>query len=108
MPLTVEPPAGPVDADITPHLGSYQRAGVLIEVLNGTDKHEGPTLRTTVTGPIAELSPDPVHEYPMTAAGLDLWLVREPGTRAWAPVTFYTLPTGVKYVHFGVRATPKA
>jgi hypothetical protein len=26
----------------------------------------------------------------------------------WVPVTFYALPTGEKYLHVGVRATPKA
>ena len=62
--------------DITPHLGTYERAGVVMEVLAGTDKHEGPTLRTTVTGPIAEMVPDPVDEYAMTPVGPDLWLVR--------------------------------
>jgi CubicO group peptidase (beta-lactamase class C family) len=113
MPAAIEPPAvsaeeGPVEADITPHLGTYERAGVVMEVLAGTDKHAGPTLRTTVTGPIAEMVPDPVDEYAMTPAGPDLWLVREPGTQTWAPVTFYALPTGEKYLHFGVRATPKA
>jgi hypothetical protein len=25
----------------------------------------------------------------------------------WIPVTFYSLPTGERYLHFGVRATPK-
>jgi CubicO group peptidase (beta-lactamase class C family)/pimeloyl-ACP methyl ester carboxylesterase len=108
MPPAIEPPAEPVDADITPHLGRYERAGVIEEVLASTDKHDGPTLRTTVTGPLAEIVPDPVDEYAMTPAGPDLWLVREPGTQTWAPVTFYALPTGEKYLHFGVRATPKA
>jgi dipeptidyl aminopeptidase/acylaminoacyl peptidase/CubicO group peptidase (beta-lactamase class C family) len=118
MPAAIEPPPvsadkGPVQADITPHLGSYERAGVLIEVLAGpaktsTGEAEGPTLRTTVTGPIAEVIPDPVEEYAMTPVGPDLWLVREPGTQTWAPVTFYALPTGEKYLHFSVRATPKA
>ncbi len=84
MPAAIEPPAEPVEADITPHLGRYERAGVLIEVLAGpsktsTEKTEGPTLRTTVTGPIAELMPDPVEEYAMIPAGPDRWLVREPG-----------------------------
>jgi hypothetical protein len=51
--------------------------------------------------------PDPVDEYAMTPVGPDRWLVREPGTQTWAPVTFYALPTGEKYLHFGVRATPK-
>jgi hypothetical protein len=113
MPAAIQPPPvpaenGPAEADITPHLGRYERAGVLIEVLPGTDKTDGPTLRTTVTGPIAELMPDPVQEYAMTPAAAGQWLVREPGTQTWAPVTFYALPTGEKYLHFGVRATPKA
>jgi CubicO group peptidase (beta-lactamase class C family) len=113
MPAAIEPPPvsaqeGPVVADITPHLGRYERAGVLEEVLASTEKNDGPTLRTTITGPIADLLPDPVSEYPMTPVGPDLWLVREPGTQTWAPVTFYALPTGEKYLHFGVRATPKA
>lgn len=118
MPPAIEPPPasaqeGPADADITPHLGRYERAGVLIEVLAGpvnpsTGKNDGPTLRTTVTGPLAAMVPDPVDEYPMTPAGPGLWLVREPGTQTWSPVTFYALPTGEKYLHFGVRATPKA
>jgi hypothetical protein len=34
-----------------------------MEVLADTEKHEGPMLRTTVTGPIAEMVPDPVDEY---------------------------------------------
>ena len=112
MPPAIQPPPvsaneGPVDADITPHLGNYERAGVLMEVLASTEKHDGPTLRTTVTGPLAAMVPDPVDEYAMTPVRPDLWLVREPGTETWAPVTFYALPTGEKYLHFGVRATPK-
>jgi dipeptidyl aminopeptidase/acylaminoacyl peptidase/CubicO group peptidase (beta-lactamase class C family) len=110
MPPAIQPPAadkGPVDADIAPHLGRYERAGVLMEVLASTEKHDGPTLRTTVTGPLAAMVPDPVDEYAMTPVRPDLWLVRAPGTETWAPVTFYALPTGEKYLHFGVRATPK-
>jgi dipeptidyl aminopeptidase/acylaminoacyl peptidase/CubicO group peptidase (beta-lactamase class C family) len=112
MPAAIEPPPisaqeGPVEADITPHVGTYERAGVVMEVMADSEKHEGPTLRTTVTGPIAEMVPDPVDEYAMTPVGPDLWLVRQPGTQTWAPVTFYALPTGEKYLHFGVRATPK-
>jgi hypothetical protein len=66
-------------------------------------------MRTTVTGPLAELLPDPVEEFPLTAVDSsgDLFVVREPGAQTWIPVTFYALPTGERYVHFGVRATPK-
>src|ERR1700722_16308649 len=81
LPAAIAPPADSVEADITPHLGTYERAGVVMEVLADTGKHEGPTLRTTVTGPIAEMVPDPVDEYAMTPVSPDLWLVREPGPR---------------------------
>jgi hypothetical protein len=36
-----------------------------------------------------------------------LYAVRPDGMEAYAPVTFYTLPTGEEYVHFGARATPR-
>jgi hypothetical protein len=104
MPAPIGPPAIPADADITPHLGVYERAGARLEVLPGDD---GPVLRMTFTGPLTELLPDPVAEYPMTPAGPDLYLVREPDVQTWTPVTFYQLRTGERYVHFGARATPK-
>jgi dipeptidyl aminopeptidase/acylaminoacyl peptidase/CubicO group peptidase (beta-lactamase class C family) len=105
MPQPITPPVTPVAVDITPHLGTYERASVRMEVMAGSD---GPMLRTTVLGPLAEMTPDPVSEYPMTAVSQDLWLVREPDAQTWVPVTFYALGTGEKYLHFGARATPKA
>jgi dipeptidyl aminopeptidase/acylaminoacyl peptidase/CubicO group peptidase (beta-lactamase class C family) len=124
MPTPITPPthstgaqspgaAQPVQADITPHLGRYERAGVTMEILPGTVLEDGvetagPVLRTTLTGPLAELEPDDtVHTYPMTAISQDLYVVREPGTETWIPVTFYALATGERYLHFGARATPK-
>jgi hypothetical protein len=103
--LAVPPPLGPPDepvtVDVTPLLGTYERAGARMEVL------EGPVLRTTVTGPLADLVPDPTQEYPMVAVGEDLFVVKDPKARTWTPVWFYALPTGERYLHFGVRATPK-
>jgi dipeptidyl aminopeptidase/acylaminoacyl peptidase len=104
MPHPLGPPASPVSTDITQHLGVYERASVRMEVFAG---EEGPRLRTTITGNLAELVPDPVEEHPLVAVAENLYVVREPETRTWVPVTFYTLPTGEPYVHFGVRATPK-
>jgi hypothetical protein len=104
MPQPLEPPAEPVTVDITPHLGTYQRASVIVEVLQGEG---GPTLRTTLTGEIAKLTGETVTEYPMVPIKENLYVVREPHAKFWTPVTFYELPTGEKYVHFGVRATPK-
>ena len=67
----------------------------------------GPRLRTEVLGPLAALVPDPVEEYPVVPVTDDRYLLRPPGTETWMPITFYSLPTGEEYVHFGARATPK-
>jgi hypothetical protein len=101
-------PLGPAPAavDITPHVGSYERAGCRVDVF---ERDGAPIMRTTVTGPLAELTPDPVEELelvPADASG-NLFVVRPPGHQTWTPVTFYALPTGERYVHFGVRATPR-
>ncbi|MDP2775298.1 MAG: hypothetical protein Q8O61_17230, partial [Nocardioides sp.] len=88
----------------TPYVGTYQRHSVLTEVFVGED---GPRMRTTISGPIAEMVPDPVDEYPLVPAGPGLFAVRPEGTETWAPVTFYELPTGERYLHYGVRATPR-
>jgi CubicO group peptidase (beta-lactamase class C family) len=104
MPHPLAPPQPPVTADITAHLGRYERASVRMDVLPGQD---GPVLRFELTGPLAALDPQPVHELPMVAVTENLYVVREPGTQTWTPVTFYRLTTGERYLHFGVRATPR-
>ncbi|WP_199549895.1 serine hydrolase [Streptomyces sp. N35] len=104
MPRPLEPAPVPPEVDLSPHTGCYERAGARIEIL---DDKEGPRLRMTVTGPLAALVPEPVEEFDLVPVTDKMFLIRRPGSAAWTPVTFYTLPTGERYVHFGVRATPK-
>ncbi|KZB86084.1 serine hydrolase [Amycolatopsis regifaucium] len=104
MPKPIEPPATPVTVDASRHVGVYERAGVLMEVLAEED---GIRLRQTATGPLAELLPEKTMEFDLVPVTDSLFVCREPGARTWMPVTFYTLPTGEPYLHFGVRATPK-
>jgi hypothetical protein len=104
IPAAFAPPEEPVEVDISPYVGTYERASVRMEVFADA---EGPLLRTTVLGPIAEMLPDPVEEHPLVPVGPALFAVRPPEMETWAPVTFYELPTGERYVHFGVRATPR-
>jgi dipeptidyl aminopeptidase/acylaminoacyl peptidase/CubicO group peptidase (beta-lactamase class C family) len=104
MPHPLTPPDEPVDVDITPHLGTYERAGARLDVLAA---ESAPVMRITITGPLAELVPEQSREYPMVAVRENLYVVREPEAQSWTPVTFYGLPTGERYLHFGVRATPK-
>jgi dipeptidyl aminopeptidase/acylaminoacyl peptidase/CubicO group peptidase (beta-lactamase class C family) len=106
MPAPLAAPAEPPVVDVQRHVGRYERASVMAEVL--VQDGQG-VLRQTVTGPLAELLPDPTHEFemvPVDETG-DLFVVREPESLTWIPVTFYSLPTGEKYLHVGVRATPK-
>jgi hypothetical protein len=106
MPAPLAAPAKPPVVDVQRHVGRYDRASVMGEVLVRDGQA---VLRQTVTGPLAELLPDPTHEFvmvPVDETG-DLFVVRQPEALTWSPVTFYSLPTGEKYLHFGVRATPK-
>ena len=107
MPRPLAPPQPPLDdpaGAIAPYVGRYERAGVNMDVYVGED---GPMLRTELVGPIAEMVPDPVDELPLVPYGPALFLTKPPEAETWFPVTFYELPTGERYLHFGARATPK-
>ena len=104
MPRPLAPPLEPASVDVQPHVGTYERASSRLEVLIGDD---GLILKSTVTGPLAKLVPDPTTDYAMVPLQQNLFVVREPTAQTWSPVTFYQLRTGEKYLHFGVRATPK-
>ena len=104
MPEPLAPPAVPVEFDLTPWLGTYERASNRVEVFLGPD---GPRLRSTITGPLAEMVGDPVDEHDLVPVGPKLFVMRPPEMETWMPVTFYALPTGERYLHSGARATPK-
>jgi CubicO group peptidase (beta-lactamase class C family) len=106
MPHALAAPDEPVEVDPSPFVGTYERAPVRIEVLPADAEHPQARLRTTVTGPLAELDPEPPKEYEMVPVGPDLFVVRPPESGMWFPVVFYSLPTGERYLHFGARATP--
>jgi CubicO group peptidase (beta-lactamase class C family) len=105
MPTPLGPPEEPVEIDASPFVGTYERASVRLDVLAPDAEHARARLRTTVTGPLAELAPEPPREYDMVPVGPDLFVVRAPESGLWMPVTFYALPTGGRYLHFGARAT---
>ncbi|MFB4269975.1 serine hydrolase domain-containing protein [Nonomuraea sp. GTA35] len=104
LPAPFEPPAEPVTADLAPYAGTYERESVRMEVFEEDGK---PILRTTLMGPLAELEGEQVETYELVPVSPGMYAVRPEGMESWAPVTFYSLPTGEEYVHFGARATPK-
>ena len=103
MPQPLTPPEEPVTVDVTPYVGRYERASVLH---GGAGRrahpahHDHRTARRDGARPGRGV-PDGRRSGPA------LFAVKPPEAETWAPVTFYELPTGERYVHFGVRATPQ-
>jgi hypothetical protein len=64
-------------------------------------------LRATVTGPLADVVPETVHEFTLVAVEPGLFVLREPKAATWTPVRFYALEDGSRYVHYGARANPR-
>ncbi|MFJ4167301.1 serine hydrolase [Microbacterium sp. NPDC089698] len=104
LPEELAPPEDPFVADFSELFGTYDRAGVRAEVF---DSDAGLRLRTTMTGPLAKLLPDPVDEHALIPVRENEFVVRPEGTQAWNAVVFYRLATGEQYLHYGVRAAPK-
>ncbi|MFD5226072.1 serine hydrolase domain-containing protein [Microbacterium sp. NPDC058342] len=105
MASTLEPVAG-AETDVTPYLGTYERASMRMEVQPAPAAGEPANLRVTATWSIEAGEPD-VTDFPLHAVEPGLFATRAPGTETWMGVKFYSLDTGEQYVHFGARATPK-
>ncbi|MGW6793671.1 serine hydrolase [Streptomyces chartreusis] len=103
VPRPLAAPQPPVTVDVTPHIGVYERDGARLEVVGG----DRPVLVRTVTGALADLVPVTTYEYDLVGVEEDLFVIHDEQTGMWTPVCFYALPSGERYIHFGVRATPK-
>ncbi len=103
MPRPLEPPTVPAALELEPYVGRYERAAMTTEVFAGDD---GLRLRATTTGPLAEVMPEPVHEFDLVPVEAGLFALRSPGESTWTAVTFYELEDGSRYVHYGARANP--
>ncbi|MFT7841788.1 serine hydrolase [Saccharothrix sp. BKS2] len=103
VPRGPRPAADPARVDARRHVGVYERAGTRLEVF----EDGGPRLRVTMTGPMAHLVPDRVREYGLIPREEDVFLVWEPRSRDWVPVTFSALPDGRRCAHFLLRAVPE-
>lgn len=108
MPAALQPPEpselAPPRVDTSRYVGVYERHSLRTEIEEGPDG--GLVLRTIDT---YQRTPDanPIHEYALVPVADDLFAFRAPGTVIWAPVTYYTLPDGSAYLHYGGRANPK-
>ncbi|MCB8044959.1 hypothetical protein JM654_14885 [Microbacterium oxydans] len=98
------PPAEPFADDFSEFEGIYDRSGVRTEIFRDD---EGLRMRTTLNGPLAALLPDPVQEHPLVPVRHGEFVMRPEGEQGWHAVVFYSLPSGERYLHHGVRAAPK-
>jgi CubicO group peptidase (beta-lactamase class C family) len=97
-------PSDPPEVDITPWLGVYERASVVIEIV----QEDGvPYFKSTMRGELAELEENPVEKMRLVPVREGLFGAHVPDMGVDAPVWFYQLPTGERYIHFGGRATRK-
>ena len=104
VPTPFAPPVEPPQVDGSSLVGLYERASTRIEVF---ESDGGLRARNTVTGPLAELTPNPVEEYDLVPVSENVFAYRPAGMESWVSAVFYALPTGESYLHTGARGTPK-
>ncbi|TYP90419.1 serine hydrolase domain-containing protein [Blastococcus xanthinilyticus] len=100
----LEPPAQAPDVDLARYVGTYERSSITTEVF---ERDGGLVARVIPTGAIAEASGATTEELELHPVEQGLFAVRPPGYETWMAATFYALPDGAEYLHFGVRANPR-
>ncbi len=103
MPPPLEPAAQPPVVDHARYVGRYERGSVIFDITEG---ERGLRVKTTGTGPLAGILPDP-PEVDLVPLGDSRFVCRDSEEKSWQSVVFYALPTGEQYVHTALRATPK-
>ena len=104
MATPIEPADKPPTIGAREHLGTYERESLRIEIF---ECRTNLRIRQTVTGAFADLTDKSVTEYNLIPISDNQFVYRAPGVRFWTPVVFYSLATGERYIHTGVRAAPK-
>lgn len=100
-----EQPYVPADAERAAVVGTYERAGVLTEVV---ERDGDLVMRLVPTGPLAQLpGQDKVQEERLVPVSEGLFAARPEGVQGWIAVTLYRLDDGATYLHVGARANPK-
>lgn len=104
MAAPLEPPTQAPQVELTRYVGTYARSSITSEVF---ERDGGLVLRIIPTGDVAEQSGSTVEEIDLHPVEQGLFAGRLPEQEHWIAVTFYQLPNGADYVHYGVRANPK-
>ncbi|SDK47057.1 serine hydrolase domain-containing protein [Nonomuraea jiangxiensis] len=103
VPPSPTPPETPVDVDVRPYAGVYERAGSRITL--SVDDDGGARVRLEATGELASLhEPQEADFVPVEE---NLFVFRPPGAGDWLAAVFFDLADGTRYMHMGARATPR-
>ncbi|MFF3666447.1 serine hydrolase domain-containing protein [Microtetraspora malaysiensis] len=102
VPPVLGPPAEPYETDVERYAGVYERAGVRLTLTAGDGRL---SLYGEPTGALAGLQPP--MEFDLVPVDDTTFVGRPEGEPQWTSAVFYELADGSRYVHLGVRATPK-
>jgi CubicO group peptidase (beta-lactamase class C family) len=106
LPPRPEPAADQGDIDPSPYVGRYVREGIEMTVEPADET--GLRLVIRATGELAATMGD---QEPTTLElrrfDGDAFVAREKPDDSWMPAVFFDLADGRRYLHFGVRATPR-
>ncbi len=105
VPARLEPASEPGDIDASAYAGRYVREGVEMTVAADGD---GLTCSVRGTGALAEAMGDREPTVlTLRRFDGDAFVAREKADDPWTPAVFFTLDDERRYLHFGVRATPR-
>lgn len=107
MPPFPTAPEPPLEMDLTPYAGTYERLSVKIDLEPKDGKLVG---NTTLSGPLASMLPNPVQPIVLTPVNDTTFLSSSPdepeGTPT--PAVFYDFVDGKpSYLHLGARTHPR-
>jgi CubicO group peptidase (beta-lactamase class C family) len=105
MPGPLQAPAEPPDVDLERFAGSYERLSVRYDLTPADGRLVG---TVTLSGPIAEITPDPVTKVTLIPVADDTFLLHDEESETPTPAVFYEFQDGVpQYLHSGARANPR-
>ncbi|MEV4745512.1 serine hydrolase domain-containing protein [Streptosporangium sp. NPDC049248] len=102
MPPVLGPPAEPFETDVERYAGVYERTGSRMTL---TVRDGGLSLYGEATGALAGLRPP--MEFDLVPVDDVTFVGRPEGEPQWLSAVFYELADGSRYMHLGVRATPR-
>jgi CubicO group peptidase (beta-lactamase class C family) len=105
MPKQPELPSTPLEIDLEPYAGTYERLSVRIDLAPENGQLVG---TTTLSGPLAEMLPNPVTKIRMTPVDSSTFLLTAEDEPTPSAVVFYDFEGGIpQYMHFGARTHPR-